>query len=464
MSEYNGIDASPPMARWMKDTLDRSFFHRLIPVLAARVSPEKTAEILRAQPLRKTVLDLPKIKSIVPDPGNPNGDKLLLLRVQHEADLTPEARGYLRAHGTTFTIYTLKLNYDYWTADDILHAILPEELLDGAPSGFAAVGHLAHLNLNDEYLPYKHVIGQVIMDKNKSIRTVVNKLNSIDTKFRFFKMELIAGEPNYVVQHSELDCRFIFDFTQVYWNSRLSAEHERLVSLFRPTEVVADVFAGVGPFALPAAKKGCGVLANDLNPSSYKYLQANIQDNKVTDLVRPSCEDGRDFIRNVVWEVLDSPLAPYTPRLSRSEERARKKAKLANTPYPEEEADTSSRSVPRNRIAHFVMNLPDSAITFLDAFRGILKHPRGCDSVAAAAAVAYAEMPMVHCHCFTREMVQESAERDIRQRVGEQLGRALGADDEVSLHLVRSVAPNKDMYCISFRLPRDVAFDLVTSE
>ena len=70
----------------------------------------------------------------------------------------------------------------------------------------------------------------------------------------------------------------------MYWNSRLSAEHERLVHLFRPEELVADVFAGVGPFALPAGKKGCGVLANDLNPNSFKYLQVNIKDNKVRTL------------------------------------------------------------------------------------------------------------------------------------------------------------------------------------
>jgi hypothetical protein len=37
--------------------------------------------------------------------------------------------------------------------------------------------------------------------KNKGVKTVVNKLNSIDTQFRFFKMELLAGEPNYVVEH-----------------------------------------------------------------------------------------------------------------------------------------------------------------------------------------------------------------------------------------------------------------------
>jgi tRNA (guanine37-N1)-methyltransferase len=29
---------------------------------------------------------------------------------------------------------------------------------------------------------------------------------------------------------------------------------------------------------------------------------------------------------------------------------------------------------------------------------------------------------------------------------------------DYTLHLVRSVAPNKDMYCLSFRLDPDVAF------
>lgn len=67
----------------------------------------------------------------------------------------------------------------------------------------------------------------------------------------------------------------------MYWNSRLHHEHERLIEQFKTEDVIADVFAGVGPFAIPAAKKGCGVLANDLNPSSYKYLTVNISDNKV---------------------------------------------------------------------------------------------------------------------------------------------------------------------------------------
>jgi tRNA (guanine37-N1)-methyltransferase len=84
---------------------------------------------------------------------------------------------------------------------------------------------------------------------------------------------------------------FAFDFTKVYWNSRLHTEHDRLVQLFNPNDVVADVFAGVGPFALPAAMKGCGVLANDLNPESYRWLSRNIESNKVRLLVEHPCVD-----------------------------------------------------------------------------------------------------------------------------------------------------------------------------
>jgi tRNA G37 N-methylase Trm5 len=45
------------------------------------------------------------------------------------------------------------------------------------------------------------------------------------------------------------------------------------------------MFAGVGPFAVPAARNtGCQVYANDLNPKSYEALVSNALRNKVRSL------------------------------------------------------------------------------------------------------------------------------------------------------------------------------------
>lgn len=81
---------------------------------------------------------------------------------------------------------------------------------------------------------------------------------------------------------NESGCTFTFDFSKVYWNSRLQHEHDRLIDILPPGQVVADVMAGVGPFAVPAAKKGCFVLGNDLNPESVKWMRENRVKNKVS--------------------------------------------------------------------------------------------------------------------------------------------------------------------------------------
>ena len=61
------------------------------------------------------------------------------------------------------------------------------------PSSFEAVGHIAHYNLREQHMPYRKIIGQVCIDKNPSIKTVVTKVKEIANEFRVFDMEVIAG-------------------------------------------------------------------------------------------------------------------------------------------------------------------------------------------------------------------------------------------------------------------------------
>lgn len=60
------------------------------------------------------------------------------------------------------------------------------------------------------------------------------------------------------------------------------------------------MFAGIGPFVIPAAKKGCLVYANDLNPDSVKYLRINAKINKVEDCVNTYNMDARNFIAQLM--------------------------------------------------------------------------------------------------------------------------------------------------------------------
>ena len=125
----------------------------------------------------------------------------------------------------------------------------PVGLRDGGP-------HRAPQPPRGARCPYSRVIGRVLLDKNPRLRVVVNKLASIQNEFRVFKMEVVAGKEGdtvaEVVQHG---CRFGLDYAKVYWNSRLEAEHARLVETeFRPGQVIVDAMAGRGPLCGPCGE------------------------------------------------------------------------------------------------------------------------------------------------------------------------------------------------------------------
>ncbi|GJJ13231.1 hypothetical protein Clacol_007482 [Clathrus columnatus] len=438
------INTRPPKLSSVNQ-FNRNFFRKDIPLLAVRVSAPKAGIFLKTPVLKGFLLHIPKVKTVVHNESNPQ-ERLVLLGTADQEKLSPDARTFIVQEGLEIVQYLLTLDYDYWTTDEILEAVLPENTSEGTPTSFATAGHLglcvAHVNLKDEYLSFKNIIGQVILDKNPNIKTVVNKLNNIHTQFRFFEMELLAGVPEYIVTVNESGCKFTFDFSKVYWNSRLHHEHERLVSLFNPGDVVVDVFAGVGPFALPAAKRGCVVLANDLNPESTKWAQINVINNHLTDRIRIFCEDGATFIRRITKEVWENPFPESGEVRSATQQRRELRKQPVKQQTPPRQGS--------KRISHFVMNLPDSAISFLPSFKNMFSELKNHPEFPEV----YQNMPVVHCYCFTRELEFEAANIDIRNRVSTALNCSI--EDSGVLHFVRRVAPNKDMYCISFALPQEV--------
>ena len=372
--------------------------------------------------------------------------------------------------------------YSLMTVDQVLRCLLPTSSatdrssnnIDEVPSSFEIAGHIAHVNLRFESLAYKYLIGKAIIDKNPRIRVVVNKVGTIENEFRTFPMEIIAGEGLDLnalnslcegrevsdrkitvdksadigmqiqmkigeehqslmeVQLKEHGCRFKLDFACVYWNSRLQGEHERLVQHIvhnattkqkkseenKTNCIVADAMAGVGPFAVPLTstnaphyrKTPITCHANDLNPISYKYLQMNADLNRCfSDRLETYNMDARQFIHKMNNDKVE--------------------------------------------VDHFIMNLPQMAPEFLNAFRGWKFEDTSV-------------RPMVHVHCFDEKARTPEDTIRIETNVLQRCEKALGCpgclidsnsnEDETEVRVVRDVGPRKNMLCVSFRLPRQV--------
>ncbi|EEQ36691.1 hypothetical protein CLUG_00814 [Clavispora lusitaniae ATCC 42720] len=449
----------PPVNRDMR-VLDRSFFKKDVNLLVATFpDPKYLGNFVKA--CKGEILLLPGVKHIVPV-ENTRG---VLLRQDiddistYEDKLSPTALEKIKEYGVSIKPYVLTLDYSFWKADDILNAVLPENLLDEIPTGFAQAGHIAHLNLRSEFKPYGPLIGQVILDKNSKIETVVDKVDSIGTKFRTFKMKILAGKDDFIVEQSESGCKFRFDFSSVYWNSRLSTEHERLITQFQPNEVVGDVFAGVGPFAVPAGKKNVLVLANDLNPESYKYLKENISLNNVQQFVQPYNYDGREFIREsprilLEWAKSEGKVQK-TKTIKRRKVDPQTKEKITT-----KDVEVTSVPIPKF-FTNYVMNLPDSALTFLDEFVGL--YSRFPEVEEAVKNDPDFKLPIINVHCFEKYSPTETepSMEELHRRVHAKIVKLIGFEapfEKFSFHLVRKVSPTKPMFCVTFELPHEVAF------
>jgi tRNA (guanine37-N1)-methyltransferase len=154
----------------------------------------------------------------------------------------------------------------------------PEELLGFRPS-FEVVGDIAMVEDSDA-----ERVAAVLMSTSKSIKTVIAPISDVEGEFRTRRFRHVAGERGTVTMHREHGLRYRVDLQGAYFTPRLGTERLRIASQVRSGDVVLDMFAGVGPFALLLAKKGADVIAMDKNPVAVKYLRENALLNRINNI------------------------------------------------------------------------------------------------------------------------------------------------------------------------------------
>lgn len=418
---------------------------------------------------------------------------------------------------------------------EAVNAILPSGM--EALHSFERIGHVAHMNMHREHLPYKQLIAQLVMDYYPgTVRTLVNKTGTIDTVFRTFGMEVLRGEPSLRVTIKENGINFTFDFDKVYWNSRLQPEHARMINwiggwdapgvsaaktayakahrrtmvdgiraqhraavqaaggvatpqlkaalkaaladaprgkisiphsallpvadealapLTGPAAVVADMFCGIGPFALPLAQRGTLVHANDLNPESVASLRIAAEANKVDPaLCRPYNMDGRAFIRSLL---ADGVRFDHVLMNLPADALAFCDAFVGSFPAANWRAASPAELCRVNRLGGlYSAALPDVTPAQIEAAATQPSPPPATATTTAPAGDKW-PLPRVHCYCFSKRDSEAEAAADVMQRLAAIMGRPLGEDEGLRIRSVRDVAPSKLMMLVSFTLPADAA-------
>ncbi|MDG5818712.1 class I SAM-dependent methyltransferase family protein [Natronococcus sp. A-GB7] len=166
----------------------------------------------------------------------------------------------------------------------------PAELLSFEPS-YERLGEAALLDEDDA--ERARTIADAILESDLPVDTVLNKASKVKGETRVRDWELLAGEGTEVV-HREYGCEFALDLAEVYFSPRLATERHRVAEQVTEGERAFDMFAGVGPFVIPFAKRGADCVGVDVNETAIDYLRENARRNGIEDRVAPICDDVRE--------------------------------------------------------------------------------------------------------------------------------------------------------------------------
>jgi tRNA (guanine37-N1)-methyltransferase len=264
---------------------------------------------------------------------------------------------------------------------DIFEVLDHESPLSQAPGAYELIGDIAIIDQHEENVMD---IAKVLL-KHKNIKTVFQATSAVSGEYRTRELLFIAGEKKTETIYRENGCRYLLDVKNVYFTPRLSTERGRIAGQVTDGEKVVDMFAGIGPFSILIAKRFplTHVIAIDKNPVAIQYLRENALLNKLKNIEIKE-GDAREEITGIT------------------------------------DAD------------HVIMNLPHSAMEFIDATLGIMK--RG---------------GVIHFYAISHEDdLFDGIFKDIEERAAGSGLRVISLDKRI----VRPYAPYQYNVCIDLRV------------
>lgn len=244
-------------------------------------------------------------------------DKSLVIQREEDSLCIPlirEPKGIelatLKSQIPTFKLYNAVFSEKQLppeTLTQVLQDKLSPDLLDRIPQAFDIIGDIVVIDIPPQLKTYQNTIGEAILQIQKNVVAVLGKVGDISGVFRVRDYDYIVGEHKTKTIHREFGCQYNVDIAKAYFSPRLSHEHERVAAQVQDGEIVVDLFAGVGPFSVLIGKRNLKVkvYSVDLNPDAVELLTLNVRANRVENRVFPILADAREISASKLKGIAD---------------------------------------------------------------------------------------------------------------------------------------------------------------
>ncbi|MBC7108709.1 MAG: class I SAM-dependent methyltransferase family protein [Methanomassiliicoccales archaeon] len=170
---------------------------------------------------------------------------------------------------------------------------IPDKLKSYLPDKWEKLGDVLVLKIPSELDDYEAQIAEIYARVLRA-KTVCREVGIITGPYREPNLKVIFGSETETV-HVENGIKYKLDVARIMFSSGNINERKRMSELECEGEMVIDMFAGIGYFTLPIAvyTNARKIIACEINPLSYRYLEENIRLNHVESKVTAFLGDNR---------------------------------------------------------------------------------------------------------------------------------------------------------------------------
>ncbi|HLA23373.1 MAG TPA: hypothetical protein VJZ93_02450 [Candidatus Nanoarchaeia archaeon] len=150
----------------------------------------------------------------------------------------------------------------------------------------------------DMKLSEKKKFSEKFLKKNRSVRTILEKVSKFQGRLRKQETKYVLGEKTKEVIYKENGCVFRFNIDSSYFSPRLSNERKEISKKIRKNEDVLVMFSGVNPYGIVIAKNSLAkkVYSLEINREANKYAKLNAQLNNLNDKIETIQGDVKKFV------------------------------------------------------------------------------------------------------------------------------------------------------------------------